>query len=45
MEIERVILIILDSVGVGELPDADDYGYCGCNTLGNLAGQGELKSA
>ena len=37
MEIERVILIILDSVGVGELPDADDYGDCGCNTLGNLA--------
>jgi phosphopentomutase len=35
--IERVILIILDSVGAGELPDAADYGDVGSNTLGNTA--------
>lgn len=33
----RVILLIMDSVGVGELPDADLYGDQGSNTLGNLA--------
>lgn len=33
----RVILIVLDSVGVGELPDASRYGDEGSNTLGNLA--------
>ena len=33
----RVILIVLDSVGVGELPDADEYGDRGSNTLGNIA--------
>jgi phosphopentomutase len=33
---KRIILIILDSVGVGGLPDARDYGDEGANTLGNL---------
>jgi phosphopentomutase len=32
----RVILIVLDSVGVGELPDAAAYGDQGSNTLGNI---------
>lgn len=32
---KRVILIVLDSVGVGALPDADRYGDTGANTLGN----------
>ncbi len=36
---ERVILIVLDSVGIGELPDAEDYGDLGSNTLGNIAGE------
>ena len=35
--IERVILIVLDSAGIGELPDADAYGDRGSNTLGNIA--------
>lgn len=30
---KRVFLIVLDSFGVGELPDAADYGDCGSNTL------------
>ena len=32
----RVILIVLDSVGIGELPDAAAYGDEGSNTLGNI---------
>ncbi|MFL5814335.1 MAG: phosphopentomutase [Bdellovibrionia bacterium] len=35
--IDRVILIVLDGVGAGELPDAKSYGDTGSNTLGNLA--------
>ncbi|HOP79549.1 MAG TPA: phosphopentomutase [Armatimonadota bacterium] len=35
--IKRAIIIVLDSVGVGELPDAADYGDAGSNTLGNTA--------
>lgn len=31
--INRAIVIVLDSFGVGELPDAKDYGDEGSNTL------------
>lgn len=34
--IKRVVLIILDSVGAGELPDAADYGDVGSNTIKNI---------
>lgn len=34
---KRVIIIILDGVGVGELPDASQYHDEGSDTLGNLA--------
>ncbi|MDP2807960.1 MAG: phosphopentomutase [bacterium] len=34
---KRVILIILDGCGAGELPDAADFGDRGSNTLGNLS--------
>lgn len=33
----RVIVIVLDSVGIGALPDASVYGDDGSNTLGNIA--------
>ena len=33
----RVILIVLDSVGIGEMPDAKDYNDEGSNTLGNIS--------
>ncbi|MDO4380614.1 MAG: phosphopentomutase [Clostridia bacterium] len=33
MDIKRVFLIVLDSVGIGELPDAASYGDEGSNTL------------
>ena len=34
---KRAILIVLDSVGIGEMPDAELYGDKGSNTLGNIA--------
>lgn len=34
---KRLVLLVLDSVGVGELPDAHLYGDEGSNTLGNVA--------
>jgi len=34
---ERIIWIVLDSVGIGELPDAGDYGDVGRTTLGHIA--------
>jgi len=33
----RAIVLVLDSVGVGALPDAASYGDEGSNTLGNIA--------
>jgi phosphopentomutase len=39
----RAIVIVLDSVGVGELPDAANYGDQGSNTVGNIAKQVPLK--
>jgi len=40
---ERIIWIVLDSVGVGEMPDAADYGDVGSDTLGNIARQRGLN--
>ena len=37
MRFRRVVWIVLDSVGIGEMPDAADYGDEGSDTLGNLA--------
>jgi phosphopentomutase len=34
--INRIILIVMDSVGVGHLPDADRFGDHGANTLLNI---------
>jgi len=34
---KRAVVLILDGVGIGELPDAAQYGDEGSNTLGNLA--------
>jgi phosphopentomutase len=39
----RAIVIVLDSVGIGELPDAHMYGDQGSNTLGNIARQVALN--
>ena len=37
MKFSRVILLVLDSLGIGELPDAAAYGDEGSDTLGNIA--------
>ena len=39
----RAIVIVMDSVGIGELPDAGEYGDEGSNTVGNIAKQVPLK--
>src|SRR5262245_20585080 len=40
---ERVFLTVLDSVGVGELPDADAYGDRGSDTIGNISRRVPLR--
>jgi phosphopentomutase len=37
MGLTRAIVVVLDSVGIGELPDAAAYGDQGSNTLGNIS--------
>jgi len=37
MKINRILLIVLDSVGCGDAPDAAAYGDQGSNTLSNLS--------
>lgn len=38
---KRAIIIVMDSAGIGELPDAVNYGDTGSNTIGNIALQVE----
>jgi hypothetical protein len=33
----RIVIVVLDSVGAGALPDAAEYGDLGADTLGNIA--------
>ena len=42
MSFQRIIWIVLDSVGIGEMPDAAAYGDVGSDTLGNIARQRPL---
>ena len=37
MDIKRIAVIVLDGVGAGELPDANEYGDVGSNSLSNTA--------
>jgi phosphopentomutase len=39
---ERIVLIVLDSVGIGAMPDAAEYGDAGSDTLGNIAHKRQL---
>ena len=43
MKINRVFLIVMDSVGAGELPDAASYGDQGSHTLKALYNSGQLQ--
>ena len=36
MNQKRAVIIVLDGVGIGELPDAEEYGDKGADTLGHL---------
>jgi phosphopentomutase len=42
MSFRRIVWIVLDSVGIGEMPDAEAYGDKGSDTLGNIARQRQL---
>ncbi len=37
MKFSRILIAVLDSVGVGEMPDADRFGDRGSDTLGHVA--------
>lgn len=37
MTYKRIFLIVLDSLGIGEAPDAKDYNDVGSNTIGHIA--------
>ncbi|MNZ51316.1 Phosphopentomutase [compost metagenome] len=36
MKFDRIAVIVLDSVGIGELPDAEKFGDIGSHTLGHI---------
>ena len=40
---DRIIWVVLDSVGIGALPDADEYGDVGRSTLGHIAESRPLR--
>jgi len=40
---QRVILVVLDSVGIGALPDAEQYGDAGRDTLGHICERRGLR--
>ena len=40
----RIFLIVLDSYGIGELPDAKEFGDEGCNTLRSITGSKEYDT-
>src|SRR4029453_5306826 len=38
----RIVLMVLDSAGIGEMPDAADYGDSGADTLGHALGSRDV---
>ena len=44
MMIKRVFLIVLDSLGIGEMPDAESFGDKGANTLRRISLSPEFKA-
>ena len=43
MMYQRIFLIVLDSLGIGEAPDAKEYNDVGSNTIGHIAEKMNLK--
>ena len=41
--LDRIVLIVLDSVGVGNAPDAAEYGDAGANTVGHIVERTGLR--
>jgi phosphopentomutase len=41
----RVVLMVLDSVGIGEMPDAAQYGDAGSDTLGHVLAHRQVQIA
>lgn len=41
-QVKRVVLIVLDSFGIGEMPDASEFGDCGSHTLRACVQTGRL---
>lgn len=41
MKYKRIFTIVIDSLGIGAMPDAADYGDAGTNTLGHIAASRE----
>ncbi len=37
VDLKKAVVLVLDGVGIGEMPDASDYGDSGSDTLGNTA--------
>lgn len=40
---DRIVLIVLDSAGIGEMPDAADWGDAGSDTLGHILASREVR--
>jgi phosphopentomutase len=40
---DRIILIVLDSAGIGEMPDAAEWGDAGSDTLGHILASREVR--
>lgn len=40
---QRVFVIVIDSLGIGAMPDADQFGDAGADTLGHIAETARLK--
>ncbi|BBP90470.1 hypothetical protein BsIDN1_40880 [Bacillus safensis] len=41
---KRIFLVVMDSVGIGEAPDAADFNDVGADTLGHIAEKNERAS-
>ena len=39
---KRIFLIVLDSFGIGQMPDSESFGDVGVNTLAACAATGKL---
>ncbi|HWT01885.1 MAG TPA: phosphopentomutase [Pyrinomonadaceae bacterium] len=40
---ERIVLIVLDSAGIGEMPDAAEWGDAGSDTIGHILASREVR--